>query len=255
MQPNALPTDTIQRDAPATSGPAAATRKLPRGPRTLVAGSLAAAVAGTLLGVYGLGFARGTATPDAALQLPAVLHATATHGGQDMAVATGQITDDTEGLFTLDFKTGDLKCFVFYPRVGAIGGIYYTNVTEALSATKNAEYLMVTGRTLPQSSTSNDRPAQSLVYVVDTKSGQFAAYALAYNQTMESAGQQQQGPLVLVARGEARPPSAGGVRRPLPAGPGLPGAAAVDPNAPADPRAVNPNAPQNPNVPNRNRRR
>ncbi len=183
-----------------------------------------------------------TFTSASRLELPPeLLHATATHGGLDMAVATGQIDEDSEGIYFLDFKTGDLSCFIYYPRFQRFGGKFVTNVTEQLAATKNPEYLLVTGRASTPAISSNNRPALSLVYVVDTKSGQFAAYGVAVNRTVESNGRPQGGPMVFVDGGEIRPPSAGTARRsiPEPAAPAnaapanpVPGA----PAAPVDPR-------------------
>ncbi len=172
----------------------------------------------------------------------AVLNATATHGGADMAVATGLMDEDSEGLYTLDFKTGELTCFVYYPRMQRFGGMYKTNVTQQLAATRNAEYLMVTGRATTPSTGSTSRPALSLVYVVDTKSGQFAAYGVPLNRTLESSGQLQAGQLAFVHGGEIRPPSAGGGRRTLPPAGGVP-AGAVEP-APGAPGVAPPEDPR-----------
>jgi hypothetical protein len=36
-----------------------------------------------------------------------------------MAVCTAQVGDDAEGFFALDFITGDLKGWVYYPKMGA----------------------------------------------------------------------------------------------------------------------------------------
>ncbi len=32
-----------------------------------------------------------------------------------MAIATGPIDDDSEGVFFLDYLTGDLQCWFYYP--------------------------------------------------------------------------------------------------------------------------------------------
>ncbi len=118
--------------------------------------------------------------PAAPTNLPdELLRATATHSGADMAVATGRIDEETEGIYFLDYKTGDLTCWVYYSRFMRFGAKYMCNVTEQLAATKNAEYLLVTGIVQPPPASSNNRPAAGLVYVVDTKSGQFAAYTVA----------------------------------------------------------------------------
>ena len=39
-----------------------------------------------------------------------VLNATASHSGETFAMATGPIDSDVEGLFVLDYLTGELQC-------------------------------------------------------------------------------------------------------------------------------------------------
>jgi len=82
------------------------------------------------------------------IHLPAtLLNATATSGGTTMAIATGPIQEGVEGLFILDFITGELTCSVLNPRTGAIGGAYQANVVADLGVEqgKAPQYLMVTG--------------------------------------------------------------------------------------------------------------
>ncbi|MGN6136318.1 MAG: hypothetical protein ACTHOU_17680 [Aureliella sp.] len=125
--------------------------------------------------------------------------------GANMAVATGQVSEEAEGVFFLDYLTGDLQCLVYYPRSGAFGARYYTNVHGQLpSQGKNAEYLMVTGAAMSTRTSSNVRPANCLVYVTDVNSGTFAAYAVPWNKTAESSSQAQGGPLVFVGGGPIR---------------------------------------------------
>src|SRR2546423_472901 len=61
------------------------------------------------------------------------LKASASHGSDTFAIATGYVDEDVEGLYTLDFLTGDLQCFVVNPRNGAMGGWFKTNVASVLS--------------------------------------------------------------------------------------------------------------------------
>lgn len=178
--------------------------------------------------------------------------ATATHGGDNMAVATGEVNENVDAVYFLDYKTGDLTAYVYYPRYQRFGAMYRSNITEQLPATKNGDYLLVTGHAITPAVASNNRPAQTLVYVVDVNSGQFAAYGLSYSQTLESAGQPQGGPLVFVGGGSVRAASAGGTSVPPPGG--LPGVApGATPNAlpganvpPGNAPALNPNAPNAP---------
>lgn len=174
-----------------------------------------------------------------------LLQASATHGGANMAICTGQVDDDSEGFFALDFVTGDLKCWVYYPRQQAFGGMFMTNVQAQLGMSKNAEYLLVTGGAAPISLGGNVRPAASLVYVVDVRSGYFVAYTIPWNRTAESSAAMQGGQMLVVGSGQIREPQGGGKKPPVPPkkGPAAPGAGAANGNLPA---GNDPNAPANP---------
>ena len=193
----------------------------------MLVGLTIACVGGALIG--GLGFMLGRSTliarpsdPSVASSTfgisndripPELLRATATHGGNNLAVCTGWIDDDSEGFFALDYNTGDLKCWVYYPRQGAFGGLFMTNVQPVLGMSKNPEYLLVSGQAIPVGAGTNVRPANSLVYVVDTKSGFFAAYTIPWNRTMESSSAMQGGQIIFVGGGVVREPQSG-VKKP-----------------------------------------
>ena len=113
---------------------------------------------------------------------PDLLSATSTHGGTNMAVCTAAVGDDAEGFFTLDYITGDLRGWVYYPRQGAFGGMFATNVKPQLGESKNPEYLLVSGYTAAARLGGNVRLAQSLIYVVDTRSGYFCCLHSAMEQ-------------------------------------------------------------------------
>lgn len=137
-------------------------------------------------------------------EIPHRLHASTAAQGSDMSVATARIDDDVEGIYFLDAKTGDLQCWVYYPRNGQFGGQFAANISANIPVGKNAELLMVTGQVTPASGSANSRPASSLVYVVDTKGGTFAAYTFAWNKSLQNSGQVQGGQLVYVGGGPIR---------------------------------------------------
>jgi hypothetical protein len=171
-----------------------------------------------MIAAAGFGYWFGNQSSQRQMVLPPeILHATATHGGSNLAVATGQIDDDSEGIFFLDYLTGDLQCWVFYPRTGAFGAKFATNVSAQLPGGKNAEYLLVTGGIVAKQAGANARMANSLAYVVDVRSGVFAAYGLPWNKSSENSGQPQMGQLVSVGGGQFRNPAAGA---PPPVAPG-----------------------------------
>jgi hypothetical protein len=193
-------------------------------------------------------------------RIPAeLLRATASHGGSSMAVCTAQVDENAEGFFTLDYLTGDLKGWVYYPRMQAFGGLFATNVVQFLGpGGKNPEYLLVSGSALSAPSGSNVRAASSLLYVVDVKMGQFVAFTIPWNRALENAGSQQVNTFVPVGGDVIRPMVGPGVRKPPAVNPNAKGGNAndpnnaVDPNNAADPANPNPPLKNNPNVPNNN---
>ena len=170
---------------------------------------------------------------------PELLSATATHGGTNLAVCTAQVGDDAEGFFSLDFTTGNLKGCVYYPKLGKFGGLFQTNVQAQLGQSKNPEYLLVSGGTFGARLTGNVKLAQSLIYVVDTRSGYFAAYSAPWNSSMEnSAGAAQMAPMIFMDGGQIRDSMAGVMKPAVPmpnAAAPAPGAKAPDPNDPNKP--------------------
>lgn len=182
---------------------------------------------------------------------PELLRASASHGGSTMAVCTAQVDENAEGFFTLDYLTGDLKGWVYYPRVGGFGGLFATNVIQYLGPPgKNPEYLLVSGHAMPPASGTNVRAAASLIYVVDVKLGQFVAFTIPWNRAMENSGVQQVNPFVPVGGDVIRPMVGPGVRKPPAVNPNGNANGNVDPNA--DPNNAgngNQQPPKN-NVPN-----
>ncbi len=138
---------------------------------------------------------------------PAVpLHASATDSGETFAMATGLITDGVEGVFFLDFLTGDLQCWVLNNRTGQMGGHFRHNISGDLGIIqgKKPRFLMVTGVAPIVRASSAVRPADSIVYVADATSGNFAAYALPFNRNAFNSNAPQIMPMRLIGKGSAR---------------------------------------------------
>lgn len=197
---NAKSTETIDNSACELQPSLASPRPHRQLALAVVAGSLTTAIlCGAALAV-GLWLGKQE-TP----QIPAPLFAAAAASTENMAVATGPVSRDAEGIFFLDFITGDLQCLVYYPRAGGFGARYFTNVLPALGGGgKNSKYLMVTGQATTTATSGGPRPGASLVYVTDVTTGLFAAYAVPWDQTAESGGRMQSGPLVPVGGGPIR---------------------------------------------------
>lgn len=212
----------------------------------MIACGLLGAIAGC--GLLGIGIWIGKG-PTSKVELPPeLLKASATHGTTTMAVCTAPIDEEVDGFFALDYLTGDLKGWVFNPRTGAYGGLFLTNISQFLGPPgKNSEYLLVSGRISPPASGSTARAASMVLYVVDVRGGQFAAFSVPWDRSVRNSGATQASLFVPVGGDMIRPPMAQG------AGPRKPPAGnaanqnAKDPNAPAN------NAPGNDaNPPNNN---
>lgn len=133
------------------------------------------------------------------------ISATASAISEKYSMATGMVGDDAEGLYVLDHNSGVLQCSVIYPRMGQFGALFKANVAEALgTGGKGGGYIMVTGRAdFPRAS---NRPAGACVlYVMDTATGNYAAYGIPFDRAAVNAGRQQSGMLVLLSKGSANP--------------------------------------------------
>ncbi len=139
------------------------------------------------------------------LHLPAQLQATATSSASTFAIATGLISNSTEGVFFLDFLTGDLQCVVLYKN-GLWGARFVANVFQDLdiNATKKPNFLMVTGTWEGLRGAGGGQPGRSVVYVVDSTTGSFAVYGVPWNRQAEATGTVQGGNLAMLQKGRAR---------------------------------------------------
>ena len=134
-----------------------------------------------------------------------MIDATAAVTSEKFSMATGLISEDAEGLFVLDHNSGLLQCSVMYPRMGKVMATYVINVAETLaSGGKGGNYMMVTG-TVNFPRASNRPAAPSVVYVLDTATGNYAYYGVPFNRAVMNANQPQQGALVLIDTGTANP--------------------------------------------------
>ena len=136
----------------------------------------------------------------------AQLHAMATDSSDSFAMSTGLIADGIEGVFFLDFLTGDLQCWVLNNRTGQLGGQFRHNVVQDLGVEqgKKPRYLMVTGAASFRRGASGLTPADSLVYVADANTGHFAAYALPWNRQAAARATPQVADMIIVGKGSAR---------------------------------------------------
>jgi hypothetical protein len=133
------------------------------------------------------------------------LRAMSSHGSDSFAIATGVIDEEAEGLYTLDFLTGDLQCFVINRQL-KVAGWFKTNVAKELppEGTKKPAYLISTGRINIQGAYGNQKPAGSICYVVDANTGNVAAYSFPWNKSLASTGAAQAKEILTVAKWKSR---------------------------------------------------
>lgn len=181
--------------------------------------SWGSALAGLALGLtFGLGVAGGvyvatrpiatTTQPSTPGALPDgfKLHAVATHGGDTMAMCTGMIDEGMEGVFLLDYLTGDLNCYVINPRNGKWGAKFGYKVAQTLEVEKGKKpaYLMCTGNLSLVRGATMKRPGDCLVYVCDANTGKFCVLAIPLWQGAMANNVPQVEQMVLLDVGVAR---------------------------------------------------
>ena len=136
-----------------------------------------------------------------------LLHAATASGGNDanIAMATGNVDGEMEGVYVLDFLTGDLQCLVINPRNPAAISVFKYNVVTDLGVQqgKTPSYVMVTGGASFQRG-AGAQPAGHVVYVADANTGNFAAYTFPWDRTASRGGQPQSSPLVRLTVGKFR---------------------------------------------------
>lgn len=139
------------------------------------------------------------------LEFPVQASATRT---DTMATATGDIDSNADGLFTLDFLTGDLQCFVLNTRnQNGPHSLFRANVMGDLKIdpTTKPQFMLLVGKAMFQGGrTGGARPANSVAYVIDSVSGNFVGYAIPWQENTASRGGGQTGAMIPFVSGSAR---------------------------------------------------
>ncbi|MFO0790383.1 MAG: hypothetical protein U0805_13090 [Pirellulales bacterium] len=124
----------------------------------------------------------------------APLHASATHGIDKFAIATGAVDQGVEALYFLDFLTGDMRAAVMNPKTRKFQAFYTRNIAaDFAGAGRSSGYLMVTGAANMPRGSSNYQFAESIVYVAEASTGQVAAYTIPWNSAVQAANRNQYG--------------------------------------------------------------
>lgn len=122
------------------------------------------------------------------------LHASATHGLDKFAIATGFVDEEVEALYFLDYLTGDLRAAVVNPKTGTFNAFFTRNIAADFGgAGRTNGYLLVTGQANMPRGAAQFQFARSIVYVADATTGVVAAYTIPWNSTLHFAGRPQYG--------------------------------------------------------------
>ncbi len=113
----------------------------------------------------------------------APLHASATHGQDNFAICTGEVDVGVEGVYFLDFLTGDLTGAVININTRKFTTAYKHNVMKdfGLDGVKSPRFLMVSGVAEIRRGPQPVGFGRSLIYVAEMTSGQFMAYAVPWS--------------------------------------------------------------------------
>lgn len=164
----------------------------------------ALAAAGYFAGVASTLRTEATAGQNDPLQFPSTIDAIGAVTSEKYSIATGVISEEAEGFFVLDHNSGLIQCSVFYPRVGKFLGTFTGNASELIGAGgKGGGYMMVTGNADMTRGGRGAHIAPTLVYVLNTATGNFAAFAVPFNRQAASTGQPQTAPLIPMGTGTA----------------------------------------------------
>ena len=128
------------------------------------------------------------------------VHAVATHGEDNFAIATGFVDMEIEAFYFLDFLTGDLRAAVVSRRTGDFVAFFEKNILEDFEVIpKNPKFLMVTGMASIPRGQAAFQPGRSLIYIAEASSGFVNAYAVPWNSSLNNKGAPQRGTFIRIA--------------------------------------------------------
>lgn len=136
-----------------------------------------------------------------------LLRAATASSGKKLAVATGLIDQDVEGVFVLDIMTGDLICWVVNRFSGGLAGRFKINISGEFGGVLGnaSDFILTTGLIRQAGRSTQARAAESIVYVADGNVGKVVGYSLPWNRTSAQASRPQEGPMTKVFEGFTRP--------------------------------------------------
>lgn len=136
--------------------------------------------------------------------MPETIDAVGAVSGEKFSIATGVVSEESEGFFVLDHNSGVVQCNVFYPRVGKFMATFTGNAGELVGAGgKGGSYLMVTGQADMSRGARPGVLAPTLLYVLDTSSGNYGVFSIPFDRQALAQGRPQQGLMIPMGTGTA----------------------------------------------------
>jgi hypothetical protein len=136
--------------------------------------------------------------------LPETIDAVGAVSSEKFSIATGVVSEESEGFFVLDHNSGVVQCNVFYPRVGKFMASFTGNAGELVGAGgKGGSYLMVTGQADMSRGARPGVLAPTLLYVLDTSSGNYGVFSIPFDRQALAQGRPQQGLMIPMGTGTA----------------------------------------------------
>lgn len=129
------------------------------------------------------------------------------YGSENFGMLTGPVDSESEGVFTLDYLTGELRCQVINPRNGKFGAGFSRNIVADLGVEKGKKpaFVMATGMCSFKGFSGPTRLSNCVVYVADGNTGKFAAYVVPWTPGAFAANVVQFGEMKMLVAGEGRP--------------------------------------------------
>jgi len=114
------------------------------------------------------------------------LHGSASQNVEGFSICTGELESGFEGIYYLDYQTGDLSGAFLHPRTGKFINLYKYNILKDFADAKSPKFLMVSGSSPMIFPQGNIRPSVGIVYIVEVTSGIVCAYTAPYATNRES---------------------------------------------------------------------
>jgi hypothetical protein len=117
---------------------------------------------------------------------PMPLHGSTAATVEGFSVVTAELEPGQEGIYYLDYQTGDLVGAFLHPRSGKFINLYKYNILKDFADAKTPKFMMVSSSTPMIFPQGNIRPSVGIVYVVEVTSGIACAYAAPYATNRDS---------------------------------------------------------------------